>query len=137
MDYVGAAIAAGSRGLPPTPGGLAAAAAAAAASSSGGGSSPGDPHPNQAGHQGYPGGYSEDGVRAPIPNRRDRLIGDGHHGGMGSAGGVVIGGSMGIGPRGIGGGFNPGEEEEKDNTDWIFNIPEVCNMLRRGERRGG
>lgn len=58
----------------------------------------------------YPGGYSEDGVRAPIPNTRDRLI-----------------------MRGIEGGA--AAEEEKDNTDWIFNIPEVCCRGQTGGRR--
>lgn len=71
----------------------------------------------------YPGGYSADGVRAPIPNRRDRLIGaSGDHGPGG--GGAVLGGMM----QGAMGGMG-GVGEESDGVDWIFNVPEVCCLV--------
>ncbi|CAN0124899.1 unnamed protein product, partial [Scytosiphon promiscuus] len=87
-----------------------------------GGGSPGEQDPL------YPGGFSEDGVRAPIPTRRDRLIGG--TGGImagGGGGGAMLGGMLrgvmaGAGDAdGVGRG---GSLEEKDNTDWIFTIPE-------------
>lgn len=71
-------------------------------------------------HDGYPGGFSEDGVRAPIPNRRDRLIDgavDHPIGPTGAILGELIRGSLGRA------GATPAEE---DKTDWIFSIPEVC-----------
>lgn len=89
----------------------------------GGGSGDGGVNPEEQDHL-YPGGYSADGVRAPIPNRRDRLIGaSGDHGpGGGGGGGAVLGGMMMQGAMGAMG----GAAEESDDVDWIFNIPEVC-----------
>lgn len=85
--------------------------------------------------QRYPGGFSADGVRAPIPTMRDRLIGgSGSHHGMDLGGGItlggIMGGMMGGGGGAAGGGGGGGGREEKDNTDWIFNIPEVCVCTR-------
>lgn len=71
-------------------------------------------------HDGYPGGFSEDGVRAPIPNRRDRLIDGAVDHPIGPTGAILselIRGSLGRA------GATPAEE---DKTDWIFSIPEVC-----------
>lgn len=75
-------------------------------------------------HDGYPGGYSEDGVRAPIPNRRDRLIDgvvDHPIGPTGAILGDLIRGSMARAGATL---------AEEDKTDWIFSIPEVCMSCR-------
>lgn len=65
----------------------------------------------------YPNGYSDDGVRAPIPARRDILIG-------GSDPDDVTGGGM-AGAMHRAMSSRSTAAEEKDTTDWIFNPPEV------------
>lgn len=89
-------------------------------SGSAGGGSPGEQD------QRYPGGYSEDGVRAPIPNRRDRLIGGAGDHAVGRGAGTMLGGML----RGalVGRAGGGASADEKDNTDWIFSIPEVRTL---------
>lgn len=69
----------------------------------------------------YPNGYSEDGVRAPDSNRRDILIGGPDHPGMAGRGRLdAVHGSAGA---------RSASMEEKDNTDWIFDAPNVCGIF--------
>lgn len=90
---------------------------------SGGGASPGE-HDLL-----YPGGFSEDGVRAPLPAVTDRLIGGSGGGGSGGGGGGAMLGGMLRGSMAGGVGAGGGSVEEKDNADWIFEIPEVCWLI--------
>lgn len=76
----------------------------------------------------YPNGYSEDGVRAPLPTTRDRLIGGSDRHGAGGRGMTGGGASGALGSR-------SGAAEETDTTDWIFTIPEVCFKLAVGSVR--
>lgn len=75
----------------------------------------------------YPNGYSADGVRAPLPTTRDRLIGGSDRHGAGGRGMMGGGASAALGSR-------SGAAEETDSTDWIFTIPEVCLKWLLGVR---
>lgn len=106
---------------------------AGGAGGEGGAVSPGEHDPL------YPGGFSEDGVRAPLPAVTDRLIGGLGGGGGGAGGGAMLGGML-RGSMAVGAGG--GSMEEKDNADWIFDIPEVgcslfvvCSLCRRRDHR--
>lgn len=71
----------------------------------------------------YPNGFSEDGIRAPLPNIRDVLIRsvgpDQEEGGVMGALQAAMGSRADV------------AAEEKDTTDWIFHPPEV-GVLRLG-----
>lgn len=72
----------------------------------------------------YPNGFSEDGVRAPLPNIRDVLI-------RGVGPDQEEGGVMGALQAAMGSRADVAAEE-KDTTDWIFHPPEVGVQRRLG-----